>query len=61
MVSKFSAYWNKDGSVQGDAPRWANLRAQMRSAFPTYYSTGTSDPFADMVSQAVTAIALISN
>ncbi len=53
MVSKFSAFWNKDGSTQPDAPRWANLRAQMRSAFPTYYSRGASDPFADMVHQAI--------
>ncbi len=53
MVSKFSAFWNKDGSTQPDAPRWANLRAEMRSAFPTYYSTGASDPFADMVHQAI--------
>ncbi|MDJ0617799.1 MAG: pyridoxal-dependent decarboxylase [Calothrix sp. MO_192.B10] len=52
MVSKFAALWNKDGSVQASAPRWASLRAEMRSAFPTYYST-TSDPFADMVEEAI--------
>ena len=51
MVSK--RFWKKDGSVEADAPRWANLRAQMRSAFPTYYSTGSSDPFADLVGQAI--------
>ncbi len=51
MVSK--RLWKKDGSVEADAPRWANLRAQMRSAFPTYYSTGSSDPFADLVGQAI--------
>lgn len=53
MVSKFAAHWNKDGSVQTSAPRWAALRSDMRSAFPTYYSTGSSDPFAHMLHQAI--------
>ncbi|MEQ9485370.1 pyridoxal phosphate-dependent decarboxylase family protein [Coleofasciculus sp. F4-SAH-05] len=52
MPSRFSAHWNKDGSVQPNAPRWAALRSDMRSAFPTYYSTET-DPFADMVGEAI--------
>ena len=34
MVSQFIAYWNKDGSVQTTAPRWASLRANMQTAFP---------------------------
>ncbi|MBD2409367.1 hypothetical protein H6H01_01290 [Nostoc calcicola FACHB-3891] len=49
MVSKFAGYWNKDGSVQASALRWAALRSDMQSAFPTYYSTGSSDPFADLL------------
>lgn len=52
MASKFSALWNKDGSVQPSAPRWAALRSDMRSAFPTYYST-EKDPFADLVGEAI--------
>ncbi|MBD2505363.1 pyridoxal phosphate-dependent decarboxylase family protein [Anabaena azotica] len=53
MVSKFASHWNKDGSVQASAPRWAALRSDMRNAFPTYYSTDSSDPFADMLHQAI--------
>jgi hypothetical protein len=53
MVSKFADHWNKDGSVQASAPRWATLRADMQSAFPTYYSTDTSDPFANLVGEAI--------
>ncbi|GET44115.1 pyridoxal phosphate-dependent decarboxylase family protein [Microseira wollei] len=53
MVSKFAANWNNDGSVQASAPRWAALRADMQSAFPTYYSTDTSDPFAYLVGEAI--------
>ena len=52
MASKFSDQWNQDGSVQANAPRWASVRSNMRSAFPTYYSTET-DPFADMVGEAI--------
>ncbi len=52
MASRFSSLWNKDGSTKGDAPRWASLRANMRSAFPTYYSTDP-DPFAQMVGEAI--------
>ena len=52
MPSRFSSLWNKDGSVKGDAPRWASLRADMRSAFPTYYATDP-DPFAQMVGEAI--------
>lgn len=53
MVSKFASYWNKDGTAQASAPRWAALRSDMQSAFPTYYSTGSSDPFADLLNQAI--------
>lgn len=52
MVSEFAEHWNEDGSVKDDAPQWATRRAQMRSAFPTYYST-ESDPFADLVGEAI--------
>ena len=46
MASKFSALWNKNGTVQVGDPRWSAFRSDMQSAFPTYYST-ESDPFAD--------------
>ena len=53
MGSKFAAHWNKDGTVRDSAPRWAALRSDMQSAFRSYYSTGTSDPFADLVGEAI--------
>ena len=53
MPSRLSSLWNQDGSTKGDAPRWASLRADMRTVFPTYYSTDP-DPFAEMVGEAIT-------
>lgn len=47
-----SSFWNQDGSVGGNAPRWASLRSDMRSAFPSYYST-QDDPFSTLVGQAI--------
>ena len=52
MPSRSSSPWNPDGSSKVDAPRWASLRADMRSAFPTYYST-TEDPFAELAGEAI--------
>ncbi len=53
MVSKFAGYWDESGKAKANAPRWAVRRSDMQSAFPTYYSTGASDPFANMVGEAI--------
>lgn len=54
MSSKLRNFFNRDGSVKPGAPDWLISRLNMKSAFPTYYSEEGSDPFADMVEQAIT-------
>ena len=49
----FKTLWKPDGSVHDHAPAWARRRADMRAAFPTYYSTGEQDPFAKLVGEAI--------
>lgn len=51
--TEFEAFWRNDGGVHEDAPGWARLRADMRKAFPTYYSTGPIDPLAIQVRAAI--------
>ena len=52
-------FWGKDGSISDKAPRWAKLRADMKQAFPTYYSTGTEDAFGRLVGEAIRRLDLL--
>ncbi len=52
-TKEFEAFWKDDGGIHESAPGWAKLRADMRKAFPTYYSTGPNDPLAIQVHTAI--------
>ena len=51
-MSRFERCWDDAGQITIDAPRWAQFRSQMLSAFPSPYRSAT-DPLAASIAQAV--------
>jgi glutamate/tyrosine decarboxylase-like PLP-dependent enzyme len=49
----FESFWTEEGHAHEHAPRWCKMRADMRRAFPSYYSAGAEDPLAEMVGHAI--------
>lgn len=55
-----SKFYDRNGRVHGKAPRWARVRSNMASAFPTYYSQ-TPDIFAREVGDAIEQLNQLKN
>ncbi len=54
-MNKYEQNWDKNNQIAHNAPRWAQYRQQMLSAFPSYHNE-TQDPLVKAINSAVKQI-----
>lgn len=53
QISEFANWWQDDGTVQSQAPAWAQVRAVARQAFPSPYTSTSEDSLAQLVGLSI--------